>query len=311
MGDGPTRFAGTKPQLTLRGQAVDLEHHAIDFIGQRRATLTDVAVILQTLGNALGQFQLMADGHAPFLQLLEIADVRVSKFFRHLAQAVTAKFQRTAGGDLRVELPQAARRRVTRVREGFAASRHLGFVQALKPGLGHKHFTPHLQHGGPATAVQLERDVAHGPHVDADVFTRGAITSRGTAHQMPVPVQQTDRQAIQLGLAAVFDLGTATKQVAGGQIQPFIDPAVELAHVRLIEGVAQTQHRHFMADLREGRQRSAAHPLGRGVRRDPLGMLGFQRFELMEQTIVFGVRDARLVEHVVAIVVLIQFSAQR
>jgi hypothetical protein len=37
---------------------------------------------------------------------------------------------------------------------------------------------------------------------------------------------------------------------------------------------------------------------------------GFQRLELVEQPVVLGVRNARLVEDVVAVVVLIQFSAQ-
>lgn len=65
-----------------------------------------------------------------------------------------------------------------------------------------------------------------------------------------------------------------------------------------------------MAHLGEGRERRAAHALGGRIAADQLRMLGFQRLEFVEQAIVFGVGDARLVEDVVAVVVLIQLSAQ-
>ncbi|MNJ00120.1 hypothetical protein D3C73_1593730 [compost metagenome] len=65
-----------------------------------------------------------------------------------------------------------------------------------------------------------------------------------------------------------------------------------------------------MTHLGERRQRRAAHSLGGRVAGDQLGMGRFQRLELVEQAVVFDVRNARLVEHVIAIVVLIQLSAQ-
>jgi len=65
-----------------------------------------------------------------------------------------------------------------------------------------------------------------------------------------------------------------------------------------------------MLDLGERRQRRTADPLRRRIARDQVRMLGFQGLELMEQTVVLGVRNARLVEDVVTVVVLIQFSAQ-
>lgn len=65
-----------------------------------------------------------------------------------------------------------------------------------------------------------------------------------------------------------------------------------------------------MAHLSEGRERRAADALGGRVAADQLRVFGFQCLELMEQAIVFGVGNARLVEYVVAIVVLIQLSAQ-
>ncbi|MNO79336.1 hypothetical protein D3C76_705020 [compost metagenome] len=310
VGDGPTRLTGAKAQFALGGNAVDLEYDAVDFIRQRTATLTDVAVVIQALGDAVRQFQLMTDRHAPGLELLQIADVRIGDVRRHLADAVAAELQRAIGGDLRVQLAQTARRRVARVGEGLAADFQLRGVEPLETGLGHEHFAAHFQGRRPAAAVQLERDVAYGAHVDADVFARRTVAAGGAAHQDAILVQQADGQAIELGLAAVFDGCAATEQVARRQVQAFGHPAVELTHVGFFEGVAEAEHRHFVTHLGKRRQRRAAHSLGRRVAGDQFGIGRFQRLELVEQAVVLGVRNARLVEHVVTIVVLIQLSAQ-
>jgi hypothetical protein len=53
----------------------------------------------------------------------------------HLADAVAAEFQRAAGGDLRIQLAQAAGRGVARVGEGLAADFQLRGVERSKPAL--------------------------------------------------------------------------------------------------------------------------------------------------------------------------------
>ena len=209
--DRPARLAGTEAQFTLVGNAVDLEHHAVDFIAQRIAALADVAVVVQTFLDTLGQLQFVADRHTPLLQLLEVADMGVADIRGHLADAIAAEFQRATGGDLRIQLAQAARRGVARVGEGLAAHFQLRGVQPLETGLGHEHFTAHFQGGWPARAVQFQGDIAHGAHIDADVLASGAVAPGGTAHQLAILVQQADRQAIQLRLAAVFHRRASAK----------------------------------------------------------------------------------------------------
>ena len=54
----------------------------------------------------------------------------------------------------------------------------------------------------------------------------------------------------------------------------------------------------------------AAHPLGRGVGVCHLGMLRLQVLQLMHQEVEFLIADGRLVQHVVTVVVLVQFLAQ-
>ena len=102
MGDGPARLARPKAQLTLLRDRVDLEHHTVDFVRQRVALFTDGVVIGAAFGDALGQFQLTADGQTPTFQGLENTDVRVRQFAVAAADAVGTQFERTAGSDLRI-----------------------------------------------------------------------------------------------------------------------------------------------------------------------------------------------------------------
>ncbi|MNZ68420.1 hypothetical protein D3C78_866860 [compost metagenome] len=262
VGNRPARLPRTEAQFTLRGNAVDLEHHTIDFIRQGVAALADITVVVEALADTLGQLQLATDRHAPLLELLQETNVRFGNVCRHLANAIAAELQRATGGDLRIQLAQAPRRRVTRVGEGLAAGFQLRRIEALETGLGHIDFATHLQGRRPTAALQLERNIAHRAHVDTDVFARGAVTARGAAYQHAILVQQADRQAIELGFAAVLNLDTAAKQITGRQVQAFGHPTVKLAHVGFFEGVAQAEHRHFMTHLGKGRQRRTSDPLG-------------------------------------------------
>ncbi|RMT83810.1 hypothetical protein ALP40_05455 [Pseudomonas viridiflava] len=305
MRNRPARLPGAKTQLALISELVDLEHHAINFVAQRQASLADVVVIRQTLFDAIGEFELAADRHAPCLELVQHAHMSVGDLRRGLTQAITTEFQRTIGRDLRIQLAQAARCGVARVGEGLAADFQLACVEPLETGLGHEHLAAHLQHLRPAGAVQFERDVTDGAHVDADVLPRRTVAPRRTAHQRPVAVQQTDCQTIQLGLATVLNLAAAFRQV-----QPFGHTTVELMHVVFFECVAQTEHRHFVAHLSERRQRRAADTLSGRVRRDQMRILGFKRLEFVEQAVVLDIGDAGFVQNVIAVVVLIQLCAQ-
>ena len=66
-----------------------------------------------------------------------------------------------------------------------------------------------------------------------------------------------------------------------------------------------------MAHLGETLARRAGHALRGRVRRDELGMLGFQRDEFAPQRVVLGVADLRVVEDVIAVRVVVDRSAQR
>src|SRR6202030_4006396 len=65
-----------------------------------------------------------------------------------------------------------------------------------------------------------------------------------------------------------------------------------------------------MADLGERGCGLAAHPLRRRVRCDELWMCSLECLELLNEFIVFGVRDVRIVEHVVPVVLTSYFGSQ-
>ena len=83
-----------------------------------------------------------------------------------------------------------------------------------------------------------------------------------------------------------------------------MDAPVEPLHILLGEGIVEREHRHLVHHLPEGGARRARHALRRGVRRDQLGVLRLQRAQLLHQPVVLGVGNLRLIEHVVAVIVL-------
>jgi hypothetical protein len=57
-------------------------------------------------------------------------------------------------------------------------------------------------------------------------------------------------------------------------------------------------------------QRLATHALGRRVRRQQFGVRGFKRLQFPEQPVVLGIRNAGVVQHVVAMGMLVQNPVQ-
>jgi hypothetical protein len=70
------------------------------------------------------------------------------------------------------------------------------------------------------------------------------------------------------------------------------------------------QHRLRVADLDQIGDRLPAHTLRGRVRRDQLGMLGFERPQLVQQGVVLVIADLGIVEHVVAVAVVLELPPQ-
>jgi hypothetical protein len=220
----------------------------------------------------------------------------------HRTDPVATKGQGPRRGDAWVELAQSAGRGVARVGEGLGSRRTLTRVEAFEAAMRHVHLAAHLEDARHRIAGQAQRDRPDGAHVGGDVLATSAVAARGAAHQHPVLVPEAHGEPVELGLD---DVGDAVEP------ETLADPAVELAHAVVIEGVGEREHGQGVHHLAERRGWRAAHALRRRVGADQLRALGLEGGELGHQPIVLGVRNLRVVEHVVAIVVVGDRRAQR
>ena len=117
------------------------------------------------------------------------------------------------------------------------------------------------------------------------------------------------------GAVGIADVSTLGKiDVQGPDAAKFIDfvyATPELGNLFVAESVGQRQHGNFMAHFGECAGRRSADPLGRRIGRDQIRIRGLQRFELAHQLVVLDVGQGRVVEHVIAVVRLIDLDAQR
>ena len=158
------------------------------------------------------------------------------------AHAVEEQVERALCRDRGIELAQAARGSVARIRECLLAARGLARVQRCEGTTGHEDLAPRLEHGRQVLAAQLDRHRADRPHVDGDVLAPRAVATGGSLHEAALLVAQRDREAVDLGLGRVGDLL---------HVEPFPRAPVEVEDVLLAECVVEREHRHRVHDLAE------------------------------------------------------------
>jgi len=299
--DGPTRRARDEPHGGLLRIVVELVDHAVDVVRQTVALRADLCVIRQQARRSTRGIRLGRHRKAEFAQALQRLRVpcRKREALVH-TQRVGEKRQRPLRGDRRIELSQRAGGAVARVGQRLFAMRQRAFVEFFKAGARHVHLAAHFQHGR-CGAAQVQRDGTDGADIGGYIFAAGTIAARRRAYQRAMFVAQADGQAVELGLdrkqrfafAGVFD-----------------DTAHEGMHLVVAEGIAQRQHRQLVHHLGEPGRGFVAYPLGRRVGHDQFGMLGFQRLQFAHQAVVFGVRDARRIEHEIAVVGVVDPAPQ-
>jgi hypothetical protein len=206
--------------------------------------------------------------------------------------------------------PRRARRRrsagaVARIDKGLVAPLALGVVESVEVATEHQHLAAHLEatrHG----ALEPQRDRADGAQVGRDVLADRAVAARGALDEAAVLVAQADREAVELQLGAVAQRGEIEAGIVGG----LAHTAVEGAHLLVLEGIEQREHRQRVPDLPECADRRATDPTGRGVGRIERRERGLERLQLAEQAVVLGVGHRRRVEHVVGVIVALELGAQ-
>ena len=165
----------------------------------------------------------------------------------HIPQAIGKKAQGALGGDVGIELPDRASRRVARVHEGLLALFALGFVELFEIIAAHVDLATHLQHGR-LDALEVHGDLADRVHVVGDVLACFAVAARGGLSQLAVFIAQVDGQPVELELGGVLD-----GRVFGAQAQFAADAGIEgfgAGGLRVGLG-ADGQHRHGMPHRRQ------------------------------------------------------------
>ena len=140
-------------------------------------------------------------------------------------------------------------------------------------------------------------------HVLADL----AVAARRPAHEHAVLVDQRDRQAVDLRLGHVLDRRSSMPSL-GEQVARRASPRRAARPRR-----GRSRARASAAGAGPGSNRSSGLPadaLRRRVGRPQLGVLLLERAQLAQQVVVLGVRDLRVVEHVVAVVVVLELAPQ-
>jgi hypothetical protein len=309
----PARLACLEAQASLQREIVDLVDHAVDVERQCIALGSDLAVKGRQPVGAAHDLALVVDRQAHRRQRVEQRAVRLRQGpALHLAEAIGEETQRAPGGDRRIELTHRTGGRVARVDEGLlvlVALRDqlaLALVEPLERIAPDIDLAAHLEHRR-VDPLQPQRDLVDRAQVVRDVLAGLSVTARGPQPQHAALVAQVDRQAVELQLGRVLH-----RRVVGVELERTAHPRVELLGA-VIGGVGlgfDRQHRHRVLHRHQAFEYRADHALRRRIGRAQLGVLGFDRLQLLEQLVVFGVRNLRRVEYVVAMCVVVQQPAQ-
>ena len=111
-----------------------------------------------------------------------------------------------------------------------------------------------------------------------------------------------DCEPIELGLGRVAHSALTSETLTY--------PSIKIQYIVGGKRVVERQHRHAMAHLGELVGRRRADALRRRVGRHPLWMCRLQLAQLLHEPVVLGVRHLRLIEDVVAVVVLLDLAPQ-
>ena len=149
-------------------------------------------------------------------------------------------------------------------------------------------------------AVQLQRYAANGAYIGCNIVAANAVAACNGLLQSAIFVYQRD------GCAVVFEFANHFERFA----QTATDALVPIGYIAGRVGVGQRQHRIAVRHLYKSGIQVAADTLRGRVRIEKLGMRTLQLLQFAQFGIELKVADSRTVEHIIIVVVPIQFVAQ-
>ena len=305
-GDRPAGIAPDDAQPALELELVDLDDDPVDLELERTPPLLPGATLGDDLVLGRQLLDVGVDREAVRAQPLERLPVGVQREPLGNPDRVAPQRQRSVGGELRIELADRAGGRVARVHERRQPRLGPPLVERSEVGQRHVDLTADLDQRRRIVIVEPQRDRADRAEVVGHVLADFPVSAGRAALEHAVAIDQRDRQAVDLGLGDVLELGVVDPLPRQVVAHP-LDPRPQLVRGA---GVGEREHRLRVPDLDQIADRLTADPLRRGVWRDQLGMRGLDRAQLIEQRVVLGIADLGIVEDVVAVAVMLQQRAQ-
>ncbi len=307
VGHRPPRVPADGAERGLHGEGVHLDDDAVDLVRQLAPAILRLLAGLDDLVEGVVQPRQGVDGKAergdPGEGLVVASELDARAL--DLADRVAPERERPLGRLAGVLLAERAGRRVPGVHEHGLAEREALVVHPLERVAGHVDLAPHLEERRRG-AREPQRELADRPQIGGDVLADLAVAPGRAAGEDAVLVAQGDRQAVDLRLRHEGDLGGVGAHVRDPP-QEAVPPGEELVPA---PGVGEGQHRPAVTHGGEVGDRRPAHPPGRRLVGDELGMRRLQRLQLPEEPVVGGVVDERLVERVVGVVEALDLRAQ-
>ncbi len=133
--------------------------------------------------------------------------------------------------------------------------------------------------------------VASVRDIGGDVLAGDAVAARGAQHEPAVLVAERGREPVDLGLGHHRDRRLFDPRHILGRAEEIADGAEEGAHLVLVEGVVERQHRRRMPHLGEAGGGRGADAARRAVGADEVGKALLDRVIAPAQRVILGVRD--------------------
>ena len=245
-------------------------------------------------------------GEAVLTQPLQRVPVGVEGDAVGGADAVGPQRKGTVGGELGVELADRAGRRVAGVHEGGQTGLCPSLVERREVRQRHVDLAADLEQFWRVRIVEPKRDRGDRAQVVGDVLADLPVAAGGAALELPVAIDERDRQAVDLGFGDELELWIGDP-LAGQEVPHALDPRRQvLARVR----VGQRQHRLGVGDLLELGDWLGRDALGGRIGGDELGMLLLEGLQLVVERVVLVVADLRVIENVVAVGVVVDLPAE-
>ncbi len=266
-GDRPARVPADGAESALQLEVVDLHDRSVDLEVELSTASLPCHALCDHLLLPVEQGDAVVYAEAVLAEPLQALGVGLEAEPLGNPDLVAPDRQRPLRRVGRVELADRAGGGVAGIHEGRFARFGAALVERREVAKGHVDLAPHLDQRG--CVLDPQRDRADRAQVVGDVLADLPIAARSPPLERAVPVEQADRETVDLRLDDVGEAGLLDA-LAGEVVAHPLDPRPQLvprAHV------AERQHRLQMADFLEARDRLTADSLRRRVGRQQLGVL--------------------------------------